>query len=1155
MADASRDTLRGLLIMDPRLRTEANLWAAESTGLTQAGRSLGRPATSSTTALRLEARGDSASAFDVIAARGGLPGTSLGVVWKQESESSTSYRGQDAPVAIRASEVLDLGVGGASYERHSHPDALTLKDGTIVTVNEEANYIIGLLSALSVRCITIDSSTGTVSSPTTITSKVYNNQRPYPFLIAIPREDGGERILCGMWVEDSGTGTPGAANLDVWFSDDSGASWSVYARSVLSGTTTIDGLSSQRDGINIAGTTGSGATGWDLRRCRAAYANGQILLMMHLVHHDSNRRRVGDFLLQWSSADLGATFTVVDEPTDLTATEDVAYRGGAPVVRARDGLFHVAYVKVSDSNYAGGGSASLINVGIQIDRLGAAVQQFTEVASGDSANPTIIDGGEVSQVGATLLYELTRPECALALLPEGLLAVYWRRPDDGTSGREVRCALCSDGVTFENWGSSMYSGNYGTVWDVDSGATNPLDGAGAAGNVSNYPREFVACGQGARVAFVTSWVLNGTTADQTLTALMLGGYHTQTLGATSSTAITRREAAVGWEHCWFGLHRPDYVRWTRSTTASPTVTFSADGMQIVTGATDADYYELTPEGNGLEGIRLRWTLSCAGSNTLGDYVAVRLLVRDGSNTLDVSIRYSSSAISVYDNHGASQLASESVSMTSAQEFELTAAVGSSSGDLVLYRRPASLQADNPWTTVADVAPSLASSAAAVHTVRFGTITAGITSAIWREFHLVRNNHTGVRHLSDVAITNPNGLTPVSLSGRWSELQPGAFVRAVDGPAAPGDAYSIPLSYSYGAERALPSVLASPSLGWRSTDETAQSLAVAFNAGTLGTEESSPVGDTWGIHLAGINWGAGTLEGYDQGTSSWVSITALDFTTGASFTRTGNVVELTSASLTQQVREGEWNGGWFDLGGGDRRRILHTRGGLLTSTGGTVRRPRLVLDSIDGTEAASGSGEVYPLQATVIVRNATSYAGIRVSIDAQSTPDGYFTVGAIIAGPLVVFGTDYSWGRILEEQWNVEMNEARGGQRMPYQAGPPRRAVEFAWTDGIDVTQIDSNDSDADYMLSTSTGGIEPVAYTRDVLYTVQGVLETLGGPLRPVVYLPAVAKGTPDSETLTGRSSAVYGRITSPIRLESILGDENTDEVWRLARMTIEEEV
>ena len=40
MGDASRDTLRGILIEDVRLRGEDAIWTAQSTGLTQAGRAL-----------------------------------------------------------------------------------------------------------------------------------------------------------------------------------------------------------------------------------------------------------------------------------------------------------------------------------------------------------------------------------------------------------------------------------------------------------------------------------------------------------------------------------------------------------------------------------------------------------------------------------------------------------------------------------------------------------------------------------------------------------------------------------------------------------------------------------------------------------------------------------------------------------------------------------------------------------------------------------------------------------------------------------------------------------------------------------------------------------------------------------------------------------
>jgi hypothetical protein len=1156
MGDASRDTLRGLLIEDVRLRGEDAIWTAGSTGLTQAGRALGRPTTSSTTAWRIEARGDAEQALDVQCIRGGIPGSGLGVAWKQSTESATSYRGQDAPVAIRGSQTLDLGT--ASSQRFEYPDALTLQDGTVVIVSVLDGSILTLATQRRIRCRTIDSGSGTVSSAATVATLDYPNEGPHPFLVSVPREDGSERVLCGVWVEDSATGSPDAANIDLYFSDDKGATWAIYARSVLQGTTTIDGLTSQRDGINIAGTAGSGSTGFDLRRCRAAYANGQILLMMHLVHHDTNVRRVGDFLFQWQSSDLGSTFQIVDEATSKVATDDGAYRGGAPVVRSRDGLFHVAYLKVADLAYAAGGSAGTITVGVQIDRLGGAAQRFSDVAAGDSANPTLSDGGEVAQFGSALLYGLSEPECALALLPAGTLAVYWMRPVSSPSGHEIRCAQSDDGVSFVAWGSSMFSANFGTVWDVDSGDPNPLDGGGASNNTTNHPRQFATTGQGGRVAFVSRWVLDGTAADRSLTVLMLGGYHSQTLGSSTRSSSTRPDAAVGWEHCWYGLHQPDNVRWTENKTNSPTITFPADGMRIVSGATDAEYWSLSPSGSGVEGVRLRWVLSCATGNTAGDFVAVRLKVRDGSHQLDVSIRYSSSQVVVRDNHAGSTLVTAAVDMTSLQEFEIAAKVPSGSGgDLVLYQRPASLKADSLWTQIADVAPSVASSAAALHEVQFGTIAQGITDATWHSFYLVTNNHTGLRDLVDVKISNPGELQPVRLSGRYAELNPGAFVRAVDGPGVPAESYAIPLAFEYAAARALPAVLASPSQGWRSTDETAQSIAFAFNPSKLATEESGPIGDTWGVHLAGINWNSGTLQGYDTSSSSWVSITALDFETQVSYTRTGNVVELSSSSITENIREGEFDGAYIDLGSSKRRRIAATRGGLLTSSGGTVRRPRLVLEDVDATEPASGTGNIKPRQATVIVRNATTFAGIRISIDAQSTVDGFFTLGAIVAGPFVVFGTDYSFGRVIAQEFNVELNEARGGQRMPYKAGPNRRTVEVAWTDGIDVSQVDTSQATADYMLSTSSAGIEPVAYNRAVVYTVDGVASMLDGPLRPVVYVPVVPKGAggSDSLTLTRRADAVYGRITSPVRLENILGDENKDEVWRVARLTIQEEV
>jgi hypothetical protein len=312
-----------------------------------------------------------------------------------------------------------------------------------------------------------------------------------------------------------------------------------------------------------------------------------------------------------------------------------------------------------------------------------------------------------------------------------------------------------------------------------------------------------------------------------------------------------------------------------------------------------------------------------------------------------------------------------------------------------------------------------------------------------------------------------------------------------------------------------------------------------------------MGEFYGLHAAGVNFKSATLEGYVSG-SGWTSVASITNAVAASYTRTGNVIEITSASLDSFVREAEFNGGWVDLGSSKRRRVQHTRGGLLTSTGGTVRRPRLILEGIDGTEPASGTVDIIPTRFSVVVNDATAYSGIRLKIASQSTVDGYFKIGAIVAGPVVTFGTDYSWGRVLEREYNVELNQARGGARSPDEIGPSRRTVEVAWTDGIDVTQVDSDSTTADYMLSNT--GIEPAAYTRDVLYTLEGVQELIGGPLRPVVYLPALQKDQA-SQLLNRQEEAIYGRVVTPVRIETILGDENSTEVLRWSGLRIEEEV
>ena len=70
------------------------------------------------------------------------------------------------------------------------------------------------------------------------------------------------------------------------------------------------------------------------------------------------------------------------------------------------------------------------------------------------------------------------------------------------------------------------------------------------------------------------------------------------------------------------------------------------------------------------------------------------------------------------------------------------------------------------------------------------------------------------------------------------------------------------------------------------------------------------------------------------------------------------------------------------------------------------------------------------------------------------------------------------------------------------------------------------------------------------------LLTMLAGPDRQVVYLARIAK-TPagQQQSLVRRQQHALCRITSPVRLETVQGEEITDEVIRVAQVVLTEDV
>ena len=118
-------------------------------------------------------------------------------------------------------------------------------------------------------------------------------------------------------------------------------------------------------------------------------------------------------------------------------------------------------------------------------------------------------------------------------------------------------------------------------------------------------------------------------------------------------------------------------------------------------------------------------------------------------------------------------------------------------------------------------------------------------------------------------------------------------------------------------------------------------------------------------------------------------------------------------------------------------------------------------------------------------------------------------------------------------------------------GPTRRRFEFSWTDGWDTTEI-SGDS------PTSYTGVElatKIVAVREDSSVVEGVLTRAKGAKEPVVYLPRVYANGANIPEITGRTRHLYGRIVSKVTRQTLIGDEDKNEVHTINAVTIDEEI
>jgi len=1102
-SDVSKDYFRGLLVADPRL---SSVWAAQSS-FTQADPQPGIPAAQGNYELGLTSSGTQAASgqLRIRSQKPGHPGKTGygGFVWQKQGDAN--WRGWDAPNLITnyQSVIYTDGGGGSVTQAATHPSVVCLDDQSIVCAFHRQTA-----AKHQVRIKIMAANANTFATGITVYEQ---DSAPsadlsagfHPCLVKLP----GDRLILYFLTESNALG-----NVAAYESTDGGTNWTEASPGVLDAPVSLSSASS----------------GYNLRRIRAAYGGGQVLLLLETISNNTSYTNQ-NLYTQYASDSAGLVFTKVEEGPNTTGSVDTPQKG----------LFKF------NINYHAGAFlvSSLHSTYIYISRIGSAFQKLSTAPNSTSYDTALPFGNTTATADDGDLTATISDSGAILLYATGTL-----------SSKRYGAAAISldDGITVEPLGLSGLATD-GLWWRSDDQTT--------------FPTNYSACFARGRVALMCNHAANPGNEDNSLSFLALGGSSTVTMPAIQGyNALTKRG---GWSENWLPFDLPgDTGVW--ATTGAGTQALTSGHLNIDTSTQERYYGADLTSAVYLAGYIVRFSLICVSGSLTSDIVAVRLRLADSSDDYDASIRFSASGFRVRDNNGSSNVGADvAITMTNEHEFIvaiLGGSTGQNNGKIQVWYRPKTSASDRNWikSTSGSTLANDTSSPASSSNITWGHIATSSAESNWTEFHVARGNSTG--GINIVSQSNPDDLFSKAYAptGYRSYTDSGTFITAHDGPARLGDQYHIDTRYGYPVERMFFSESQTPRVKWRSTNVTENTIALALDNTILGADDSKTGNDVIALCLLGINWKTGVLQGYDSTSTSWQSIAAIDTASGLGsldWVRDGNTISPgASTAKAIYLQTNEFEGATFGLqdgSGTELRRITTNTSGEWDGTAATsTKTPQIFLSGATASDKGSGSlGYIIPQNVTIVAKlNGSKYAAYRLKINAQSTVDGYFTVGSAILGWVEAFGRQYSRGRIIETTPNTSLIARTDGTATSNNFGPAQRTVQFAWTDGVDVSKVQGSAPDPDYIKGHTAGGALPIGTTGEAPYQMEGIISMLDGPNKPVVYLPSVSKAL-NPVTLNRRQQFVAGRITSPARIESVVGDEDVDpgEVFRVASVNITE--
>ena len=1077
MGTGTEPTLfRGLLLHDQRIDI-GSVWASQSTYDT-AGSVAGIPEPSADTEMVLEASGTQtdSTAIEVLSISGGFaePGGG-GFAWRYEGDAL--YRGRDVPNVITGFEFVSW---TTTSDAHITPHAVTLADDTVVAVTDDTS----VSREVNAWIRATDGAWTDVGAIHTET----NTDVLSPCLVLLP----SGRILCFHFVH-----TSTRTQIAMRYSEDAGVTWQQGSAYVLPDP--------------ILRST------YTIKRFRAAYKDGQILMLLHLQSATPR-----DVFFQYASDNLGASFDLVTSFDGSTIGE----RYGYPDIAVVGGKFVAAALAFDGAN-AGGCNVWLLTSAYEPVLAADAItdlsptEAFTESTSGTS-----IDVADL----------------AVCADQDGTVYIFTRYSTVATSNGGGICYRSENGGT--SW-ESMGSGN-------PAGTSDNLGMWWYNEDASDQIVNFSVTPQRGRIVMVHNFTGTPDLHDDSFCVTYIGGYTQITMPSLDN--YVRDIGQVNFTHNYLPFDLPGDIDWTK--TAVGTTSESLTGGALVIGCTSLGgtlYYDRNVPGTIAEGVIAKFA---AESGT-----AFRFFVQlaDGVSDYMVEVRVTGTDLLLRDEH-----AGTTINTVAYDGSAVEVIVAVANDDVVAAWRYLNTSEDRQFVELGSSGVLADAGAGPINNnISFG-VDGSTGEATVYQVHDASDEYTGLQLAG--GFTNPDDLYARTFGTNAVSITDGLKIRATDGPTFEGDEWTISSRSDYALTNTLPNVQPSPRKPWRSATTTAD-MMIAFD---LNDESATPanswLGDGWiAVYLQGINFRDFVIQTSDN-TPTWGDVASVDASVAVSYQRFGNTLQPdTAATSGIYLQRNELSGGWFEFQGGQLRKITGNTEGAWVNSGVSSgvpagKYPTIFLDGVTGAEGTgTASGRIWFPSVCAVIPVPFSEAirqGIRLKLrpsgTSQAPADGYYEIGQCVIGTVAAFGWDYEESRGRTYTPNVEVTTLRDGSRFSRVLGPGRKRVEFSWPNGVPQRRISGSSTSDDFL---EQGDGVPFAAKHDIPEMLQGIFEELDGSHTPVVYLPYIDGTSENTLTYQRVRGAVYGRIVSTLQIDTVNGDEGIDEFLRVGNIVIEEEL